>query len=122
MDVNLPLLALCDRLDMDIEILPNRYVITSDKTYIDRYKIDYNYDRVYIDFDDTIAFNRDKINTLAMMYLYQAKNNEKEIMLITKHEFDIYETLSKLKIDHNLFNKIIVLKPSEYKHVKNGQS
>ena len=115
MDVNLPLLALCDRLDMDIEILPNRYVITSDKTYIDRYKIDYNYDRVYIDFDDTIAFNRDKINTLAMMFLYQCKNQNKEIVLITKHEFNIYETLSKLSIDTSLFDVIIVVESTDFK-------
>lgn len=116
MDVNLPLLALCDRLDMEIEIIPNEYIITSDKTYIDRYKINYKYERVYIDFDDTIAFDRIKLNTLAMMYLYQCRNNNKQVILITKHEFDIYQTLKKLNIDINLFKEVIIVDKFHYKH------
>lgn len=117
LDVNLPLLALCDKLDMEVDILPNTYTVTSDKTYIDRYKIDYNYQRVYIDFDDTIAFNREKLNTLAMMFLYQCKNEKKDLVLITKHEYDIYETLTKLNIDKDLFSSILRIPINEYKYL-----
>lgn len=117
LDVNLPLLALCDRLDMDVDILPNKYTIISDKTYIDRYKIDFDYEIVYIDFDDTIAFDRKQVNTLAMMYLYQCKNRDIKIILITKHEFDIYESLRTLKIDKNLFSEIIIVPNSEFKYM-----
>lgn len=107
LDVNLPLLALADFSDMEIEILPNNYKITSDKTYIDRYKINYNYERVYIDFDDTIVFEKKRYNTEVMRFLYQCLNQKKNLILITKHEYDLKETAKSIKFNLNIFDKII---------------
>jgi hypothetical protein len=116
LDVNLPLLALCDRLDMDVAITPNNYTITSDKTYIDRYKIDINYERVYVDFDDTIIFNRSQYNTFIMMFLYQCINEGKEIVLITKHEYDLDETMKTVKLSKDIFNEIIIVPINAHKY------
>lgn len=121
LDVNLPLLALCDRLDMDIEITPNNYKIIGDKTYIDRYKIDIEYERVYIDFDDTLVFNRTEYNTLAMMFLYQCFNKNKKIVLITKHQYNIIETFNKIHFNEKLFSEIIQvpINSPKYLYIKN---
>lgn len=109
LDVNLPLLALCDFSDMDIDISPNAYRISLDKSYIDRYKIDYPYQRVYLDFDDTLVFHREKYNTEAMRFVYQCLNKGIQIILITKHAYDIHDTMKKIRLSENIFDEIIVV-------------
>lgn len=107
LDVNLPLLALCDFSDMEIDITPNLYKIQSDKTYIERYKIDYPYKRVYLDFDDTLVFHREKYNTEAMRFVYQCLNKGIKIILITKHAYDLQETMKKIHLNREIFDEII---------------
>lgn len=107
LDVNLPLLALCDFSEMEVSITPNSYKIRSDKSYIDRYKIEYLYQRVYIDFDDTLVFNREKYNTEAMRFVYQCLNKGIRLVLITKHVYNIYETMKKIRLSENIFDEII---------------
>lgn len=107
LDVNLPLLALCDFSDMEIDICPNTCKISLDKSYIDRYKIDYPYQRVYLDFDDTLVFCREKYNTEAMRFVYQCLNKGIKIILITKHAYDIHQTMKSIRLSENLFDKII---------------
>lgn len=116
LDVNLPLLALADFEGMDIEILPNQQRVILDKSYIDRYFLEYEYKRVYIDFDDTLVFNREYYNTEAMRFLYQCINKNIEIILITKHAYDLCETAKQIKLDLNLFDKIIEVPLEEAKH------
>lgn len=115
LDVNLPLLALYDFSNIDVSIIPNNYNIISDKTYIDRYKIDYKYERVYIDFDDTIVFNKTRYNTEIVRFLYQCLNNKIDIILITKHAYNIHETLDSILLDKRIFNKIIAVPENEFK-------
>lgn len=107
MDVNLPLLALCDFSDMDVDFLPNKCRVSLDKTYIDRYKIDFPYQRVYLDFDDTLVFQREKYNTEAMRFVYQCLNKGIKIVLITKHAYDIHETMKELRLSEDIFDEII---------------
>lgn len=116
LDVNLPLLALCDFSDMDVDVSPNNYHIKSDKTYIDRYKIDYRYERVYLDFDDTLVFHREKFNTEAMQFVYQCLNKGIEIVLLTKHAYDIHETMRKIHLSEDLFSAIIEVPPDKMKY------
>lgn len=107
MDVNLPLLALCDFSDMEIDISPNACGISLDKSYIDRYKIDYLYQRVYLDFDDTLVFHRKKYNTEAMRFVYQCLNKDIKVVLITKHAYDIHETMKHIRLAEHIFDEII---------------
>lgn len=107
LDVNLPLLALCDFSDMEIGITPNKYKIWLDKTYIDRFKIDYEYKRVYLDFDDTLVFKREKYNTEAMRFVYQCLNKNIQVILLTKHEYDIHETMKNIRLNESIFDQII---------------
>lgn len=123
LDVNLPLLALCDFSGMEIGITPNQYRIQSDKTYIDRYKIDYMYERVYLDFDDTLVFHREKYNTEAMRFVYQCLNKGIEIVLLTKHPYDIHETMKNIHLNEDIFSEIIEVPPDrmKYEYVNNDK-
>ena len=121
LDVNFPLLALCDFSGMDIDISPNKYKISLDKSYIDRYKIDYKYQRVYLDFDDTLVFNREKFNTEAMRFVYQCLNKKIKIALITKHAYDINETMERIRLSKSIFDEIIEvpINHDKYKYMNN---
>ncbi|MBG9816166.1 carbamoylphosphate synthase large subunit short form [Bacillus safensis] len=112
--VNFPLLSLYDRMDFDIKVEDNGVDLEVDRALINRFTIRYSYQRVYVDFDDTITY-KDKVNPLLMLFLYQCFNSNKEIILITKHIHNIKETLEKLRINANLFNRIIHLEKEDIK-------
>jgi hypothetical protein len=106
--INLPLLSVYTVQGFDIEVLPNNYHVKMDRTLINRYQIDYDYDKVYLDFDDTLIVN-ERVHPYSIMFLYQCRNNGKNVYLITKHEKDIYETLKHFSIDRSLFADVISL-------------
>ena len=106
--VNFPLLTLYAHLGIDVSIISNDNKLTIDRALTNRFNYEIDYERVYLDFDDTV-FVKGKINTYLMMFLYQCVNENKQIILITKHIRDIHETLMELKIDEGLFDEIITL-------------
>lgn len=113
--INLPLLSVYVAMGLDVDAIPNNYQVQLDRTLISRYKINYDYETVYIDFDDTLVINNE-VNLNAIRYLYQCFNQKKSIILLTKHEYDdVLETLEQYNISHKLFNKIIHLSIVENK-------
>ena len=112
--VNLPLLAVSDFSGMNVSITKNKYKVTTDKSFVDRYIIDYKYNRIYIDYDDTITSNNGKtVNPFVIAYLYQCKNDGKEIILLTRHSVSegslLSEDMERLGLSSFLFNKIVEL-------------
>ncbi|WP_379157291.1 ATP-grasp domain-containing protein [Paenibacillus sp. sgz5001063] len=114
-DINLPLLSLLDFMDLDIEILPNNYNIEMDRSFINRYHIAINYDRIYVDLDDTLILRNQFCNEYLLMFLFQCLNKNKEVVLITRHSKNVEETLLKFKINPQMFSQIIHLDMSESK-------
>lgn len=112
--INFVQLALYDAMEYDVSIIKNNFYIEIDRALFGRYKHNINYDYVYIDFDDTIIYE-DKVNINAVAFLYQAKNKNKKIILITKHAFNVKETLSRFCISHDLFDDIIQIKNDDEK-------
>lgn len=112
--VNFALLSIFDAMDMDVSILKNDLSIELDRCLYNRYKMNFEYDTVYIDFDDTIIVDN-KVNETVMKYLYQCRNNNIRICLLTKHDSNIYESLEKYCISKKLFNEIILLRKDEDK-------
>lgn len=112
--MNLPLLSVYTAMGYDVTVQPNDYNVTMDRTLISRYKIDYAYDTVYLDFDDTLIMN-DAVHLPTIWFVYQCRNQGKKIHLITKHEFDLVQTLSKYALSEALFDSIIHLKPNDIK-------
>lgn len=112
--VNLPLLAVSDFAGMDVSVTRNNYKVTTDKSFVDRYILDFKYDRVYVDYDDTITSCKGtKVNPFVMAYLYQCKNECKEIVLLTRHSVSeetlLLEDMKRLGLPSSLFNKIYEL-------------
>lgn len=104
--VNLPLLSVYAIMGYDIKVCPNSYRLNVDRTLINRYEMDYRYKSVYIDLDDTIIVNG-KVNLNAIRFIYQCRNKKIPIYLLTKHAFEVEDTLSRNAIDIALFDRII---------------
>jgi predicted ATP-grasp superfamily ATP-dependent carboligase len=107
---NLTLLSLFNHFNHPIDISPNNFSFCVSKIF--RNTIDFNkldrFINVFIDFDDTIIVNN-KVNENAILFLYKSLNKNKNIYLLSRHKFDIYETLIKYKIDKNIFKEIIII-------------
>ncbi len=113
--VNLPLLSVYIVMGYEVEAIPNNYQVHVDRTLISRYKINYDYETVYIDFDDTLVIN-DEVNLNVIRFLYQCFNKKKNIILVSKHNNeDILDTLEKYNIPNKLFYKIIHLSDEDKK-------
>lgn len=111
---NLPLLSVYVAMGFDISTAPNNIPITVDRTLISRYKLDYEYHTVYFDFDDTLIINN-KVHLPAIWFLHQCKNKGIKVILITKHEDDLYEALDQFAIHKSLFDEIIWLNGQQQK-------
>lgn len=112
--VNLPLLTAYTMMGYPIDVQENNLEVVMDRTLIARYNLNYEYKVAYLDFDDTVVV-REKINKNILSFIYQCNEKNIAIILITKHNKDIYDTLEKYKIHASLFTKIILLKESENK-------
>ena len=104
--VNFALLTLFDRMDMDVAVIKNNYSIELDRCLFNRFKIKYDYDHVYLDFDDTLIINNE-ININAMRYIYYCKNRNISVVLLTKHKYDLDATLEHYGISKSIFKEII---------------
>jgi len=105
--VNFPLLTIFDALDYDVEILENNFSIELDRALENRYKINLDFNTIYMDLDDCIVIN-DKVNPPMISFIFEMINRGKEIILITKHRGDLQLFLKKHRIEL-LFDEIIHL-------------
>ncbi|WP_047049292.1 ATP-grasp domain-containing protein [Vibrio mexicanus] len=112
--VNLPLLSIYNAFKIDVNVIGNDSVIHVERSFVNKYQTDIKYDTVFIDFDDTITKDR-RVNPSIISLVYQFKNNNKKVHLITRHEGSIEDTLKDLCIDFRLFDSIIHLKNREKK-------
>lgn len=111
--INFALMAVWDALGTKVVAMPNSYKTEMDRALTSRFKTSLVYDRVYVDLDDTLIID-DKINTALIAFLYQAFNQKKKLILISRHKYDLPQTLSNYRLS-NLFDEIIHLKNGEQK-------
>jgi len=111
--VNFALLNIYNAFETEVNIIENNYEVELDRALENKYKLQIEYKYVYIDFDDTIIVNG-KINLEIVAFLYKCINNKKTIILLTKHKYNIYESLKKYKLE-SIFDEIIQLKYNEKK-------
>lgn len=112
--INFPMLTLFVFWGYNISIIDNQYDIMLDRAFYSTYKIDLQYEHVYLDFDDTLIIHN-KVNQDLMKYLYQAINEGKKLHLLSKHATDIYVDLKNYKIAPDLFEDIIIIPVTEEK-------
>lgn len=111
--INLPLLSVYTAMGYDIKVADNGNLAQMDRALIGRYNLNISYDDVFIDFDDTITI-RGHINPMAIAFLYQCKNQNKRVHLLTRHEDDIHKDLAKYAISESLFDFVdCVIKESK---------
>ncbi len=111
--VNLPLLSLFDAFDFDVKIDINNYSVELDRALENKFKTNISYTTVFCDFDDCLII-RDKVNYNLISFLFKALNERKKLVLITKHNKDIHQTLKNYRLN-GLFDEIIHIKPDDYK-------
>lgn len=111
--VNFPALTVYDFAGHDVKVLHNPHSFVMDRSLFSRYALSIDYDRVYIDFDDTITSGGNAVNPLMMMFLYQCRDKGKNVVLVTRHAADIHETLERHGIAAALFDQIV--------HLRNGE-
>jgi hypothetical protein len=112
--VNFAQLSLFDAFDIDIDIIKNSYPIEMDRALDNRYKIDIIYNEVFVDFDDCLLIDSNKVNTNLITYLYQCINKGIKISLLTRHKGDLNKKLQQLRI-FGLFDRIIHIANEEKK-------
>ena len=116
---NLPLLSVYTALGKEISAVENDYSVVIDRTLFARYKTDISYNIVYIDYDGTIIV-KGKVCLSVMRFLYQCKNENKRIVLISRHNEDHDNTLEADMKQHgisiDLFDEIVSLTFSEEKY------
>lgn len=121
--VNFPLMTLFDAFDYEVSLQKNSYNAIIDRAFSCKYTIDITYNCVYVDFDDCLYLDNQRLNTELVAFLYRCINNNIRIILITKHRGDLNTLLKKLRID-TLFDKIIHLREDEekYAHTTEAQA
>ena len=113
--VNFVELALYQKLGFGVEITPNDIEVSLGRALVPRYKCNIEYKNLYIDFDDTLFLEEKYINTDLMKLIFQAKNEEKSVYLITKNKKNnLAKTLHHFGITH-IFDGIIHLGEEEKK-------
>lgn len=112
--VNFIELSLYDAMDCEVAILRNPLRLEIDRALCSRYALDYPYDWVYLDFDDTLIVDG-AVNGEAMRLLYQWRNQGKRVVLLSKHRFDIQQSLARHAISPALFERIVILDAAQEK-------
>lgn len=106
--INFAQMSLFDRMNVDVAIQNNGLKPEIDRALIARYNLNFAYQWVYLDLDDTLV-EGSKVNTDVIKLIYQWRNQDKQIVLLTRHKYDVAETLARKAIDPALFEEIIKL-------------
>lgn len=112
--INLPLLTVFDALGFEVDVPAAVGIVTVDRALHNVYRMEIDYDEVYMDFDDTVIVH-DRLNFTVLRFLYQCVEKGIPIILLTRHETDIVEDLRARRLPPELFDKIICLPRSERK-------
>ncbi len=111
MGVNFPLLSIfeAERLSLSINVNPGS--VELDRALSNRYRHQLDFSVLYVDFDDTLILN-DKVNTDVIMLIYQCINRSIPVKLLTRHDGQLDQMLSKHHLT-GLFETVI--------HLRNGE-
>lgn len=112
--VNFALLSFFNAQRIPVQVVRNDYRLQLDRCLHNRYRADLTYHRVYVDFDETVIADG-KVHEQVMAYLYQCRNRQIELVLLTKHRYELDETLESHGIARSLFADVIHLTENQEK-------
>ncbi len=105
--VNFALLTLFDAFDIDVNVFTNKYSVELDRALDAKYKTNLEYNCVYCDYDDCLLLDRKDVNYNLVSFLYKCRNNNRKIVLLSKHEgTDLFEELRQFRL-LQIFDEII---------------
>lgn len=110
--VNLPLLNLYDG---PVRIKSQEYITEISRALDVKAKINYEFDNVYVDLDDTLIING-KVNFKLLALIYKFRNEGKRVYIITRSSY--LSATCKLQyahIDESLFTLFMCVKEGERK-------
>ncbi|MDK1400040.1 ATP-grasp domain-containing protein [Pseudomonas protegens] len=103
--VNFAALTLYDYFDFEVEVLENQYRIELDRALSSRYRLEINFEKVYLDYDDCVIIDG-KVNSVILAFAYECIASKKGVFLITRHAGNLDESLKTHRISE-VFDKII---------------
>lgn len=112
--INLALLTVFDALGYDVDLPEQIAHVVVDRALHNVFKLDIDYDEVYMDFDDTIIVH-DRVNFTVLRFIYQCVERNIPVILLTRHDTDVVADLKARCIAPELFRKIVCLPRSERK-------
>jgi hypothetical protein len=103
--VNFRVLSYYNQLGHSLDIHCNGFDAEMERAWSNRYKLKFDYTRVFIDFDDCLGIDG-KVNANAVKFLIRAINSGKEICPLSRHrEGPLEAKLKKLRI-LDLFDEV----------------
>ncbi|MGK9175462.1 ATP-grasp domain-containing protein [Yokenella regensburgei] len=112
--VNLPLMAIHDFMGRDVAAMPNHDITLIDRCISTKARVNRDYKNVYVDLDDTLIINGFVVPGV-ISFIYQAIADGKKVYLITRHEYDVHQTLEKVRISPAVFDEIYHVQDKESK-------
>ena len=116
--INFALMSLFDAFEIPVSILRNNYNVVMDRALDNKYKIDLQYNEVFVDFDDCFYLEEQSVNDALMAFLYRCINKGIKCTLLSRHDDaklgKLDDLLDKLRI-RQVFDRIIHLDPSQKK-------
>ena len=104
--INFSLLGIFELLEINTDFCEIPCEIMLDRSLQAVYKIQYEYDHIYLDYDDTVTQGKG-IHENVILLLYQCKKWGKKVTLLTRHEGDLEESLEEHCVHLGLFDEII---------------
>lgn len=124
--INFASMSLFDAFDIPVSVLQNDYDLEMDRALDSVYKLDIEYNEVFVDFDDCIYLEKQFINSDIVAFLFKCINQGVKITLLSKHD-DTEGTLEDLLVQlriRQIFDRIIHILPEDKKcnYVDNRKS
>lgn len=108
--VNFALMSLYNAFDIPVSIVQNDYPVEMDRALDNKYRIDIEYDEVFVDFDDCLFLDQKYLNEQLVAFLFRCRNRRIRLSLLTKHDDNALVPLQKLLHDlkiSSLFDRVI---------------
>ncbi len=112
--VNFPALSLFDAMGLDVSILFNDYPLRIERCIKTRCRPGFEFQTLYVDLDDTLIVDG-QVNSTLVQLIYQCVNTGKKVVLLTKHEQDLDDSLARHRLSRGLFDEVILLAPEQSK-------
>ncbi|TCV94956.1 hypothetical protein EC912_103449 [Luteibacter rhizovicinus] len=111
--INLPLLTVLDIKGYEVNARANPGIELVDRFVATKFDFGMEFETAYFDLDDTLIINGSAV-PVAIAFVYLMIQQGKRVVLITRHAFDLNETLARTRISASLFDEII--------HITDGSS